>query len=297
MSSISSRTEIRSVSSTVLAAAAVGGVILCAHLIKLMCSSLSAAGSRLAAQHLNSPVASDKVESVAELRQQFRSAESRARRRNAGAALSPVDSIRVSTLQALAATPYHVEGGLNLASGWRALQQASTPAQARQAQGSLLEAVESSHRRVFATALSMACRNAVVEIGFDRVETVSRPDGQIRVIATDAAGRRLVSEIDAQKQQDTIQTEVVGVADGSCMGILDAFDHALETQGVRSSAPKRTLTGGVCSLEAAKEFVRRKVRPSVSAASSAAPSASVEAARRAQRLNPRQTQTTRRERS
>jgi hypothetical protein len=52
----------------------------------------------------------------------------------------------------------------------------------------------------------------------------------------------------------------MGVTDGSCNEILDAFDRALEEAGVRAAPPKRKYTGGVCELAAARDYVLRKVR-------------------------------------
>jgi hypothetical protein len=289
MSSISSRSEIRSVSSAALAAALTGGAILCGQLIKLLCSSLSAAGRSAAEKQLKAPGISNQIVSVWTAGGSFRSAESDARRTALAAALPSVESIRVSTLMALAATPYYVENRTILENGWRAIARASTAVEAQKAKRLLLDVVESSHKRVFAKALSVACGNAAVEVGFNRVETVEYPDGQIRVIATDPAGRALVTEIDSRRQGNEIQTEVVGVMDGSssCVGILKAFDRAMEAQGVRSAPPKHALTGGVCSLDAAREFVRKKVRPVKNVSQPTTPGDSVNLIRRTQRLNPR----------
>ena len=82
----------------------------------------------------------------------------------------------------------------------------------------------------------------------------------MRVIATDPAGRTLVTEIvNSRDGEPGLETEVVGVTDGSCNPILDAFDKALEAEGVHSAPPTRKFTGGVCELAAAREFVRKKI--------------------------------------
>jgi hypothetical protein len=59
-------------------------------------------------------------------------------------------------------------------------------------------------------------------------------------------------------RETTIATEVIGMSDPSCGQILDEFNQALAEAGVRSSPPERKSTGGVCELEAAKEFIRRQ---------------------------------------
>jgi hypothetical protein len=121
--------------------------------------------------------------------------------------------------------------------------------------------IESSHTSVLRHALTLACTNAALKVGFGAVEALQAGNGTIRVIASDESGRALVSEIStAANGNPHIETEVLGVTDGSCNDMLDAYDRALEEEGVRSGVPRRKFTGGVCELGAAREFIRRKVR-------------------------------------
>jgi len=178
--------------------------------------------------------------------------------------LSEVEATKVEALQEAAA--YQVEDPDGLEAPMRALQQASTPKAARQAKSEVMATLETEHHRLFTQRLVGACTRASEKAGFPNVETETRPDGVVRVVATNEAGHALVSEVDASPDEEpSLATEVVGVRDGSCTEMLDAFDEALEEEGVRASTPRRTFTGGVCQLAAAKEFVQRKLRAGASA--------------------------------
>ena len=178
--------------------------------------------------------------------------------------LSAVEATKVETLQEAAA--YQVEDPDGLEAPMRALQQASTPEAARQAKSEVMATLETEHHRLFTQRLVGACTRASEKAGFPNVETETRPGGVVRVMATNEAGHALVSEVDASPgEEPSLATEVVGVRDGSCTEMLDAFDEALEEEGVRASTPRRTFTGGVCQLAAAKEFVQRKLRAGASA--------------------------------
>src|SRR6185503_13680019 len=95
----------------------------------------------------------------------------------------------------------------------------------------LLKTIESEHQRLFVQALSLACSNAAVKVGFKTIQMASGPLGEVRIVASDSVGRTLVTEIQSVPDRDTsMVTEVVGVADGSCNEILDAFDKALDEE-------------------------------------------------------------------
>lgn len=178
--------------------------------------------------------------------------------------LSEVEATKVETLQEAAA--YQVEDSETLEAPMRALEQASTPEAARQAKSEVMATLETEHHRLFTDRLVGACTRASEKAGFPNVETETRPDGVVRVVATNEAGHALVSEVDASPDEEpSLATEVVGVRDGSCTEMLDAFDEALEEEGVRAETPRRTFTGGVCQLAAAKEFVQRKLQAGSSA--------------------------------
>ena len=131
------------------------------------------------------------------------------------------------------------------------------------AQARLMSELEVEHHRVLQESLVSACRNASSDAGFPVVETRTGPAGVVRVLAHDKAGRGLVTEIKASMHEELgLETEVLGVSDGTCHEILDRFDQALRKQGVHGSAPRRESMGTVCHLAAAREFVNQQVRPS-----------------------------------
>ena len=195
--------------------------------------------------------------------QEAQASESQPHQTQTAEDLPEVEATKVETLQEAAA--YQVEDTKPLEPPMRALQQASTPEAARQAKEEVMATLETEHHRLFTDRLVGACTRASKKAGFPNVETETRPGGVVRVVATNEAGHALVSEVDASPDEEpSLATEVVGVTDGSCTEMLDAFDEALEEEGVRAETPRRTFTGGVCQLAAAKEFVQRKLRAGVS---------------------------------
>ena len=155
-----------------------------------------------------------------------------------------------------AAVAFHVER----------LMEARTIEAVHQAESDLVRAAKSEHSHVVSEALALSCRQASIDAGFVNVETTLGPGGDVRIVAADASGRALVSEI--HRGDDThapsVETEVVGFTDGRCHATLDRFDASMEAQGVRTEgAPERKWTGGVCELGMARDFIRQKVAPSV----------------------------------
>jgi hypothetical protein len=173
----------------------------------------------------------------------------------------------VETLAVLSAVPFHVLDAKSIETKWQALVNSSTLDEAHRAQECLIRTIEQSHQTVFTNTLALACQNAAIETGFAKIETLPSQVGVIRFSATDPRGRSLVTEIRTEKGETALETEVVGVTDGSCAKILDAYDASLEKQGVKSGPPARKFTGGICELAAAREFLRRKVKPSAAKAS------------------------------
>jgi len=185
--------------------------------------------------------------------------------------LTAVEKVQVSTMLALATTPCMVEGPGGLRQQLESLQRSRSLDEAQQSQQALFDSLASSHRDLFERSLGEACAKAAVEAGFSQVEFDRSRPGELRVIATDPAGRSLVTEIGALPSGEaSLATEVVGVRDGSCGQILDRFDATLERLGVHAGPPHRRSTGGVCELAAARDLLRKKALGSV---------------RRAQRLN------------
>ena len=168
------------------------------------------------------------------------------------------------------------------------LAEASTPEAALVAHDALIQAASVQHHRAFVSTLAGACARAAMTVGFVSVETDVAADGTIRVVSTNESGQSLVSEIaTAADGEPQLATEVVGVHDGSCHGLLDQFDEALQAEGVRSAAPTRRETGGAALLETARLVARRSLHPR---SKNPAPTATNSSKRRRGRTQGRTTQ-------
>jgi len=163
----------------------------------------------------------------------------------------------------------------------------------RRAEEAVLRVAQTAHLRVLGEVLAIACGEASIEAGYPtvQIEEIARDAGPLcRVVATDAAGRALVTEIDPgdARRPARIETEVVGVTDGRCLEVLDRFDRALEARGVEGDeAPERRWTGGVGALSLARAFVRRPVGAVVAEPRATAPSRTRRARRPAPKLRDR----------
>lgn len=176
-------------------------------------------------------------------------------------ALPEAEAIRIETLVALGQSAFQATSTSHLQDSLLAMTTAETRAQVNATRTELTSQLGATHQRVFLNTLSTACQRAGAALGYTTVETTLSANGSVQLVARDEAGRGLVSEIQTGKTGTSIATEIVGVHDGSCQGILDAFDAALEAEGVRSVAPERTTTGGICELSTAKAFLKQTLNP------------------------------------
>jgi hypothetical protein len=178
----------------------------------------------------------------------------------AGHKLSTLDTAKVAAIATCAATPYKVPASAQVSKCVKQLYAATNDRQVQLAQQQLLQVLETGNQQVLIQSLVGACSRASVTVGFDRVK-VDTFQGKTRVVATNFNGQALITEIDTTDRVD-IATEVLGVTDGTCNGILDRFEQALTEEGViRDGAPERKFTGGVVELDAAKDFIRSRVAP------------------------------------
>lgn len=241
-----------------------GGTILAATLAATLLGALSGAArevfSRASRGIALSAQKGDVLASSETLRVERKSVEEKVRRLVDLSRLQPAESLKVQTLLTLTATPYRMNNSATLEQSLKTLRAATTEKAVREARSELLRAVERNQDQIFTAALAEACHRAAKRIGFNASQRIPGPTGTIRIVATDPAGRALITEI-SNNGRGVLATEVVGVFDGSCAGIIDAFEKALQAEGVRASTPRRKFTGGVCELAAAREFVRRKVSP------------------------------------
>jgi len=289
MSASTSRPHIQSVSGAALGAIAAGGAVMAAALIASVINSLGSAGQKAyerSAKQLKPDALGGLKPSLA-LRNQEKAFRAQARAAVKQNALPEIEAAKISALASIASTPYQVENSGSVRQQLSTLCGAASLSAVQQADNALLKTIESEHQRLFVQALSLACSNAAVKVGFKTIQMASGPLGEVRIVASDSVGRTLVTEIQSVPDRDTsMVTEVVGVADGSCNEILDAFDKALDEEGVRASKPRRKFTGGVCELAAARDFILSKVKPDATTNPEHATKSSYDAAaRRSQRLN------------
>lgn len=242
------------------------GTILAATVVATLLGALSSAArevfSRSSRGIGQSPQENGVLAPSEALRVERKILEEKAHRLVGLSRLGPTESLKVQTLLTLTATPYRVNNPATLEQPLRAIRVATTEKAVREARSELLRAVETSQDQIFTAALAEACIRAAKKVGFNASQKMAGPTGATRIVASDPAGRALITEIsNSSNGRPVMATEIVGVFDGSCAGIIDAFEKALEADGVRGSTPRRKFTGGVCELAAAREFVRKKVYP------------------------------------
>lgn len=198
-----------------------------------------------------------------------------------------LEAMKTKAFRQLAAQPFLVTNKAELKTSLTAIDRAGSLTELKTAYRYATAKLESEHQQIFTTALLQAGQRAALKIGFAKIESLPSPlASTVRFAATDALGRTLITEVAAPAGGDgRIESEVVGVSDGSCVGILDRFDKALEAEGVRSLPAKRKYTGGVCELSAVRDFLARKTAPDIAEATNTKNFAPTDDARRRQRLN------------
>lgn len=274
------------------AGAAIGGAILLGAVINGYARFLGKTARDAYKQSVTAlpPAQSREIKSIAVLQTELKNwAQTSAVNENTKS-LAPVDQAKVSVLASLTATPYFISNQANLEQSLKQLGQAATIEEVRETESVLLRQIKTEHQDTLLQSVTLACRNAALECGFATIQSDVSPDGMIRVIASDVAtGRALITEINTDKNAELmLATEVVGISDGSCSEVLDVFEAGLDAQGVRRQPGKRAFTGGVCELAAAREFVRRKLKPRAKTVKSPAPKTTERnntATKRTQKLN------------
>lgn len=208
------------------------------------------------AARLNPISAMNALSSVSQIRADFKPISSKTLK------TSNIEEIKGGILAEIARQPFLVTDSAKLEQGVSALTQAKTFSEIEEAKQTLVNSIEDGHQQIFSDALLKSCQKASQKIGFTKIESLPSPlsSAVMRFAATDLQGRTIVTEINAPKNRAVkVETEVVGVSDGSCQEILDAFHNALEAEGVKSQPPKRKFTGGVCELPAVKDFLAKKL--------------------------------------
>ncbi len=252
MSEVTSRPRVRQVSAATLAASVLG-----AGVVRLSGAALRQLVARvdpILAQQLQrtSSPASPIVAVTAARRAQL--AAERAVLASSVSPQSPLQTFKLSVLAGLDAAGYvDVHGAASRS--LRALLEAPTLREAVEARRQLVPALEASQLQALSAAVVQACVESCRQIAFDQI-AVDTAGTLTRVTALDRAGRALVSEVSVAGHDVRVETEVVGVLDGSCHHILDQFDAAMAAHGV-DAVPSRRPTGGTCQLAAARRLAER----------------------------------------
>jgi len=289
MSSVSTRNKANTIESIAIPA---GAIVVGACLLGLA-KGLSALANAALQASKNKPMAeSPKVlKSVAALR-----AESAPLELSVSASHN-LETLKAQAFKELATQPLMVANQAKLKTSILALDCAQTLEELETAHLGVVATLESGHQQVFTTAILDAGKRAASKIGFTKIESLPSPlVSTVRFAATDALGRTIVTEVNSARDGNMkIETEVVGVSDGSCTTILDDFDKALEAEGVKSKTPTRKFTGGICELAAVRKFLEKKIAPALPVAVKPESASSTdEAVNRARRLNQKQTSTQKR---
>lgn len=158
----------------------------------------------------------------------------------------------------LAADMYMSANSQTIQQNWTHLKSATSLESTKVALGNLIEQLELNHHQVVVDHLVLACQNAAYKVGFQPLESsATAVNGTVRLIASDDTGRSLVTEIATHPNHPVqMATEIIGSSDRTCEDILDKFETALQEEGVTYAPSQRKFTGGICELEAAKDFVR-----------------------------------------
>lgn len=124
----------------------------------------------------------------------------------------------------------------------------------------LHDLVAAEHGDAWLASLQEITKTAYEKIGFRMLQSETCSRREIRMSAINSDGKVLVSELRLQGNgSPSMATEVVNGCGAECEGILAQFESALE-EHVRGAAPVRKPTGGVCQLDAAVAFVKRRVQ-------------------------------------
>ena len=284
MSVISSRPQVRSVSSAAIGAAAAGLVVVSARLVAEMLREQGQV--RLAATLPVSRVTDTMT--VARPIAAVRAARARRQISLASPHMSPVERIKQEAIGTLTAAPVFSAPD-RLREPLTALANANTAVEATLAANRLVQTVTVGHQAAVMQAAAFACSRASVDVGFTTIQSEVGVTGELRVIGTNDMGQVIVSEVKQDADGEvSIESEMIGVTDGSCHAAMSHFDAAVERHGLYADKPNRKFTGGVCETAFARAFVKRP-RPDKTEAT-VPPRAGRPDGRRTQRLNPRKRQ-------
>ena len=178
--------------------------------------------------------------------------------------LSSIEAKKASALCALSELDFTVSKASVAVNHFQAAFAADTETLVTESLRSGFQELEHAHTKLFTSAVAHACARASVISGFPDVTIKPLPQSEcVLVIAKNQSGQGLVSEISVNKmQQINTATEVIGIHDGSCEGVINRFNAEIKRLGVKfssdSTRPTRgTVQNGANLAEKQKHEVER----------------------------------------
>lgn len=125
----------------------------------------------------------------------------------------------------------------------------------------MLVVTKDSYTNAFTTAATTAVVRASRDVSFADIKIFKPEVNLIRVVATDASDRMLVSEIAINADNGvSVTSELAGFHDGSCKKVMEDFNNALERHGLKPKERKSKGTQGVPQMSYLKNRLKRKRR-------------------------------------
>ena len=172
--------------------------------------------------------------------------------------LSSFDAKKASLISTITLMDFRITDKKMISNNIKAVMNAKDEKSLNNEIKSLMNQLEVTHTKVFVSNLAKACATASLKVGFKQLE-IKQLNGKLEVIATNNIGQRLNSEIsiDLNTNNVNVNTETIGITDGSCKAIINSFNNELKRMGIKIGNEKTTFTGGVCQLSYSKMIDRQ----------------------------------------
>lgn len=225
-----------------------------ASLGKVTARALQAAGKALTAELPELPSVPNAIEQVNRIE---RLIVDDLRRRRVGG--NDIDLEKTGVIASVLRAPIVAENLDRVQAALAAVEASTTRRELAAARSRLHQVLAAEHGDAWLTTLQEITEKTYSAIGFRTMGEASRSEREVRLSAINGDGKVLVSELRLGKDgSPSMATEVVNGCGADCEAILEQFDKEL-AKHVRGSAPMRKPTGGVCQLDAAVAFVKRRV--------------------------------------
>jgi len=180
--------------------------------------------------------------------------------RRTNSQMAPLAVEKTAAIAAILSAPLVAEDAARVQTALHAVDAARTTSELQTARTKLREVVNSEHGAAWLNCLQEITQSAFTAIGFQPLPADLRSPHELRLSAVNTDGKVLVSELRLDHDgTPSMATEVVNGCGPECESILARFEAVL-AERVRGTKPVRKPTGGVCQLDAAVDFVKRRVR-------------------------------------